>query len=76
MKPAVRQTRGPGMNLGLKKPRKGYIPQPKPFKGETAADIAAKEGKGKTTSLLPPDSGMKKPRAPRSPGGKSISSKL
>lgn len=39
-KPAIRQVKGPGMNLGLKKPRKGYIPKPKPYKPSKEAKAA------------------------------------
>ncbi len=56
-KPAVRQTRGPGMNLGLKKPRKNFIPKPKPYKPSQEAKAAMKTDTG---SYLPEGSG--KPR--------------
>jgi hypothetical protein len=64
-KPAVRQMRGPGMNLGLKKPRHGYIAKPKEYttpkalKSATAVD---------TASYLPADKPVagKRPRTPKS----------
>ena len=58
-KSAVRQMRGPGMNLGLKKPRKNTIPKPKPYKPSREMKAAlsfgmgSKSGKGKTGSYLP-----------------------
>jgi hypothetical protein len=60
--PVVRQMRGPGMNLGLKKPRHGYIKKPKEYtpskelRGNTMVD---------TGSYLPADKpeGGKRPRA-------------
>lgn len=45
LKPAVRQFRGPGMNLGLKKPRRGYIPKPK--------DAAKSGGRSRGRSAQP-----------------------
>lgn len=48
---AVRQVKGPGMNLGLKKPRKGYIPKPKPYK--TPRELKPKTSSGKASSYLP-----------------------
>lgn len=64
-KPAVRQMRGPGMNLGLKKPRHGYIKKPvehstpKVLRDNSAVD---------TASYLPAQTsgGGKRPRAPSS----------
>lgn len=50
MKPAVRQTKGPGMNLGLKKPRKNFIAKPQPFKQSKAMKDALKTDTG---SYLP-----------------------
>jgi hypothetical protein len=60
--PAVRQTKGPGMNLGLKKPRIGYIPKPKKYATPKDMKLGAL---AKTTSYLPTLAG----------GGKIISSK-
>ena len=51
MKPAVRQMRGPGMNLGLKKPRKNYIPKPKPYK--KPRELKGASSSGKASSYLP-----------------------
>ena len=50
-KNAVTQIKGPGMNLGLKKPRKGYIPKPKPYK--TPRELKPKTSSGKASSYLP-----------------------
>lgn len=50
-KNAVRQVRGPGMNLGLKKPRKGYIPKPKPYK--KPRELKSTSSGGKASSYLP-----------------------
>lgn len=67
MKPAVRQMRGPGMNLGLKKPRKGYIPKPKPYKpSREMKDALAAD----TVSYLPTEGKGGKPRAPKTPRGR------
>jgi hypothetical protein len=56
MKSAVRQVKGPGMNLGMKKPRKSYIPKPKPYKPSRAMKEAvggsSSSGK-KASSYLP-----------------------
>jgi len=60
--PAVRQMRGPGMNLGLKKPRIGYIPKPKNYATPKDMKLGAP---AKPTSYLPTLAG----------GGKVISSK-
>lgn len=46
-KPAVRQVKGPGMNLGLKKRHK--LAKPKPFKDPTKGKS---RGKGKGPSFL------------------------
>lgn len=52
-RPAVRQFKGPGMNLGLKKPRKGYIPKPKDYgKPRTQKRSAS------TSSYLPDTLGL------------------
>lgn len=67
MKPAVRQMRGPGMNLGLKKPRK-KMPAPKPIKSASATAARAE-----TVSYLPPEQAVGKPRARKS---KVLSNKL
>jgi hypothetical protein len=46
-KPAVRQIRGPGMNLGLKKRHK--LGKPKPFHGAAISKtFGAQGGKGKS----------------------------
>jgi hypothetical protein len=65
MKPAVRQTRGPGMNRGMKKPRK-KPGEPKPYTPSRAMTQATKAGK--STSYLPSDPlvGLGKPRARKS----------
>lgn len=60
--PAVRQTRGPGMNLGLKKPRVGKFPNTKKFVTPKDMRLGAP---AKKTSYLPTLAG----------GGKVISSK-
>lgn len=69
MKPIIRQTRGPGMNLGIKKPRK--IPAtPKDIASAVSTKtVYGKTAAGKATpaeklSYLPPDSGAQggKPR--------------
>lgn len=70
MKSIVRQMRGPGENLGLKKPRKGYIPKPKPY----APSKAMKQAMSMETSSLLPKGSTGKTRAPRK-GGK-VSSNL
>lgn len=44
-KKPVRQTRGPGMNLGLKKPRFGKFPKPE--------DAPAKKSGGTASTQLP-----------------------
>ncbi|MGI9137159.1 MAG: hypothetical protein ACR2JS_08925 [Candidatus Nanopelagicales bacterium] len=50
-KSAVRQVKGPGMNLGLKKPRKNYIPKPKPYK--PSREMKDAMSGGKASSYLP-----------------------
>ncbi len=64
--------RGPGMNKGLKKPRKQPV-QPKPYTPSREAKKALQATE--TTSYLPSDSlaGLGKPRARK---GKVLSSKL
>lgn len=52
-RPAVRQFKGPGMNLGLKKPRKGYIPVPKDYSKPRSKKSAAS-----TSSYLPDTLGL------------------
>lgn len=53
VKSSVRQMRGPGMNLGLKKPRKNYIPKPKDYKApKTKTSLAF------TGSYLPDTLGL------------------
>lgn len=44
-KPVIRQTRGPGMNLGLKKPRKNKFPK--------SEDAPPKKNGGTSTAELP-----------------------
>jgi hypothetical protein len=52
--PAVRQTRGPGMNLGLKKPRFGKFPKVTESPSKPGKDTAAgKKPKSGATSYLP-----------------------
>ncbi len=65
----VRQMRGPGMNLGLKKPRFGFQTPEEPK--------TAKPKQAEPDSYLPSDqlAGLGKPRAPRK-GSKVLSSKL
>lgn len=65
MKAAVKQMRGPGMNLGLKKPRK-TPPEPKPFVQSKAMKAAAK---ATPVSYLPPEGKAGKPRAPKAKKG-------
>ena len=70
MKSAVKQMRGPGMNLGLKKPRKKPA-EPKPFTPSREQKAAMKS---KPTSYLPPEGKGGKPRAPKAakaPKGKA-----
>lgn len=62
MKAAVRQVRGPGMNLGLKKPRKKPA-EPKPYAPSRAMKAAMK---GDPVSYLPPEGKGGKPRARKS----------
>jgi len=50
-KSAVRQVKGPGMNEGMKKPRKNHIPKPKPYKPSREMKAALKDGN--TSSYLP-----------------------
>lgn len=64
MTPAVRQKRGPGMNLGLKKPRKNYVPKPKPYKPSREMKDALK---AEPVSYLPPEGKGGKTRAPKAP---------
>jgi hypothetical protein len=47
MKPAVRQKRGPGMNKGLKKPRKSTFPKGEPYK---PFRVTEPKGSGKASS--------------------------
>lgn len=61
MKPAVRQMRGPGMNLGLKKPRAGFK-KPEPYVQSRELKAATKGSK--TTSYLPEE------KAPKASAGK------
>lgn len=62
MTPAVRQKRGPGMNLGLKKPRKNFIAKPKPYKPSREMKDALK---AESVSYLPPEGKGGKTRAPK-----------
>lgn len=48
--PSVRQTRGPGMNKGLKKPRYGKFPNPDTMPGSTTTKAA--KAADPTTSYL------------------------
>ena len=61
MKSAVRQKRGPGMNLGLKKPRKNTFPKVEPYEPSKAMKKAQKVVSG---TYLPPfaQGGMGKQR--------------
>jgi len=43
-KSAVRQVKGPGMNEGMKKPRKNGFPKPKPYKPSKAMKSANSMG--------------------------------
>jgi hypothetical protein len=63
-KPAVRQIKGPGMNLGLKKPRKNYIPKPQPYKQSKAMKDAMST---EPSSYLPNSPVGKKPRKGKTP---------
>jgi len=70
MKYVVKQTRGPGMNLGLKKPRK-KIAEPKPFTPSREQKAAMKD---KPVSYLPPEGKagkLRAPKAPKAPKGKA-----
>jgi hypothetical protein len=66
MKASVKQMRGPGMNLGLKKPRK-KPPEPKPYTPSRALKAASKADPG---SYLPDEgkAGKKSPKAPQKSG--------
>ena len=66
MKAAVRQMRGPGMNLGLKKPRK-KMAEPKPYTPSREQKAALKD---KPASYLPPEGKGGKPRAPKPAKGR------
>ena len=68
-KSAVRQKRGPGMNLGLKKPRKNFIPEPKPYVQPRALKAATKVGKA--SSYLSDLDGAGSVQAMKSGKGKS-----
>lgn len=57
MKPAVRQKRGPGMNLGLKKPRKKPA-EPKPY----TPSREMKQALAMDTPSYLPDGQVGKPR--------------
>jgi hypothetical protein len=70
MKTTVKQMRGPGMNLGLKKPRKKPA-EPKPYTPSREQKAALK---GNPVSYLPPEGKGGKPRAPKAvkaPKGKA-----
>ena len=75
-KSAVRQVKGPGMNLGLKKPRKNYIAKPKPYKQSKALKDAEKVGKGKSSSYLSDLGGGGNVQAMGSGKGKNSLAKL
>ena len=62
---AIKQMRGPGMNLGLKKPRKKPA-EPKPYTPSREMKAATKD---KPVSYLPPEGKGGKPRAPKTPKG-------
>ena len=71
---AVRQVKGPGMNLGLKKPRKNYIAKPKPY--VQSRELKAAEKAGKASSYLPDIGGAGNVQAMKSGKGKtSLASK-
>lgn len=53
VKGGVKQMKGPGMNLGLKKPRKNYIPKPKNY-----GTPKASKGPAFTGSYLPDPLGL------------------
>lgn len=57
MKSTVRQMRGPGMNLGLKKPRKDTFPKDEPYKQPRGLKKSQKMLSG---SYLPDFDGMGK----------------
>lgn len=70
MKPAVRQTKGPGMNLGLKKPRFGFS-TPKPYVPSKATKDTLKtteKSVSKGASYLPEDKPGKPKKTPTSRG--------
>ncbi len=80
MKAAVRQMRGPGMNLGLKKPRFGFT-EPKPYVPSKATKAALQDGgkgvsKGASNSYLPESKPgrSKKPVTPK--GNRKTGSKM
>lgn len=50
-KSSVRQVKGPGMNQGMKKPRKNFIPKPKPYK--MSKELKTSTAGGKASSYLP-----------------------
>ena len=70
MKTVVKQTRGPGMNLGLKKPRKKPA-EPKPYTPSRAMKAARK---GDPVSYLPPEGKGGKTPAPKTPKGRKSKS--
>ena len=63
MKASVRQMRGPGMNRGLKKPRKKPA-EPEPYTPSREQKAATKV---KSVSYLPPEGKGGKPRPPKAP---------
>ena len=71
MKAAVRQIKGPGMNLGLKKPRINYIPKPKPYKQSKAVTDAAAAVPSSYLPSVPAGKMPKMPKAPKVPTMKS-----
>jgi hypothetical protein len=58
----VKQMRGPGMNKGLKKPRKNTFPK---AESDTPSREQKAAMKDKPVSYLPPEGKGGKPRAPK-----------
>jgi len=67
MKAAVRQIRGPGMNLGLKKPRVNFIAKPKPYKQPMAIKKAMESTPSSYLSPSSAGKSQKLPKAPKAP---------
>jgi hypothetical protein len=67
MKAAVRQIKGPGMNLGIKKPRMNYIPKPKPYKQPLAIKQAMAADTSSYLGASPTGKSLKLPKPPKAP---------